>query len=64
MSTFTVPDPYDGWSVDRLKAHCRSLARTYSNYQQIILVIVEHGVDALPPEWRQEVDSLRRTYAD
>ncbi len=64
MSTFTIRDPYNGWSADRLKEHCRSLARAYSNYQQIILVIAEHGIDALPPEWRAEVDSLRKAYAD
>lgn len=63
---FQPPDPYDGWSEDRLKEHCRSLARAYSKYQQIILILVSHhdGMAMLPPEWLADVESLIEAYSD
>lgn len=64
MNTFRLPCPYEGWSEKRLKEHCRSLSRAYSTQQQIILALVEHGIDALPPEWLEEVRNLQKAYSD
>lgn len=60
-----LPDPYEGWSEDRLKKRCRDLARAHDHHQKIILLLAYHGgLDALPPEWRAEVDNLRKAYSD
>jgi hypothetical protein len=64
MPSFELPCPYEGWSEERLKEHCRSLSRAYNKYQQIILVLAEHGYDTLPKCWKDEVDGLKRAYSD
>lgn len=59
-----VFDPYKNMTVEELKDRCRRLSRAYWHYQQIILILVERGLDALPPDWKEEVQSLQRAYSD
>jgi len=57
-----LPDPYDGWTVNRLKDHCRKLGRALMRDEMIILILAEGG--SLPKEYQERVDRLKIAYAD
>lgn len=67
MTSFTLPDPYDGWSASKLKRRCRELGCALMDKDMIILsmlVRIPGGVDALPESCRDEVRSIRDAYDD
>lgn len=65
--SFTLPDPYKGWSVERLKRRCRKLVSVSMRKDMIILSMAGRApqtVLALSPEIRDEVQRLQAAYAD
>jgi hypothetical protein len=65
MPSFTLPDPYEGWSESQLKQRCRDLCMAVDRYQHIAMALLDPGgFDALPAEWRDELTRLRAAYDD
>ncbi|MEY9506905.1 hypothetical protein ABIE87_006463 [Bradyrhizobium diazoefficiens] len=64
MPVFTLPDPYDGWTEQRLKGHCRRLGRALDNWQHIAMTLAEHGKDGLSQADRETVERLVEAYRD
>jgi hypothetical protein len=67
MTTFTLPDPYEGWSSEQLKQRCRELCRASMHRDMVILSMLDKipgGVDAIPEQFRDEVRRLRDAYED
>ena len=62
MPSFILPDPYDGWPVERLKERCRDLCRAVDTWQHIAMTLVEGG--KLHPESQAKVDHLIEAYKD
>ena len=64
-NTFTLPDPYEGWTTEQLKDHCRKLCRKISHDEMIILALSEGtSVERLPPSDRIFIQKLREAYSD
>lgn len=66
MPTFTLPDPYEGWSVERLKARLRILSGAVMEWQFIAANMAEApgALDQLHDESRQKVERIVRAYSD
>lgn len=67
MPTFTLPDPYDGWSKDKLKERIRELARAMTRDQLAIAMMVEYApavLDRLPAQYRERAKLLNAAYRD
>lgn len=66
MPSFTLPDPYEGWSVKQLKQRCRDLCRAVDTYQHMAMAMSEvpGSLDKLDPEDRKTVERLVEAYKD
>lgn len=66
MPTFTLPDPYDGWPVDKLKDRCRSLCLEVDRWQHMAMAMsgAPGSREKLHPDDRIKLDRLIEAYRD
>lgn len=66
MATFTLPDPYEGWSVERLKDRCRELGGALMEWELIAANMgsVPAALDQLTTQSREKVENMMRAYSD
>lgn len=67
MGTFTLPDPYEGWTREQLRQHCRKLSMALNKWQLIaanMTTQIPGGVEALPDYCRDDVKRICDAYSD
>ena len=66
MAEFTLPDPYEGWTAERLKQQCRKLSAALMEYELIAanMATVPGALDQLQPSARQKVERVMEAYSD
>lgn len=62
MATFTLPDPYEGKTLDEMKRRARDLCRALSRWQHIAMCLSDGK--PLPVEWQEEVRRHIAAYED
>lgn len=63
MPTFTLPDPYEGWSQERLKERCHELGMALNKWQ-MIAINAAGGMDCLTEESKADIRRLQEAYSD
>lgn len=64
MNTFTLPDPYDGYSVDQLKERCHDLGLALHKWQMIAINVAAGGMESISEGAREDVRRLQEAYSD
>lgn len=65
MPTFTLPDPYEGKTLEEMKCRARDLCHALDRWQFIAMALAERrGVESLPHEWQEELARHIEAYTE
>ena len=67
MGDFCLPDPYEGKTLEQVKADCRRLSRGYMRLEMALLLLADNAPDAvakLPRHYKVQVERLVEAYKD
>lgn len=66
MATLRLPDPYEGWSGDQLKARLRKISGSLMEWQLIAanLAVAPGALDNLHSGAREKVEAIMEAYSD
>lgn len=66
METFTLPDPYEGWTEEQLKKRIRTLASAVMEWELIAanMGVAPGALSQLCPVSRQKVERVMEAYSD
>lgn len=66
MPTFTLPDPYEGWSEAQLKERVRHLSAVVMQWELIAanMGTAPGALDKLTAAGREKVEKIMKAYSD